>query len=237
MLIYKKDKQSPGKVIVTEVSFSAEDAKVSRKEVNLLDILSKSAVPYITRLGEDEVLITGNSSILGDGIFKDYVFSKYQKEAPLSVEEGNPLRLRYDTIMFREEEPKLLIKEGIYHPKYPQGGHFSKAYEALVSDIGILTEEVYGSGIYSDTGSISSCQAWMLKQTEIRMIGEEGKKTNFIVTPDIFDQLIAEFSRQKEIYIDFAELIDNPEKKITIQPMANTTNEKDSPLVNNIKIS
>ena len=228
MLIYKKDILEVGKVIVVEVVLSFEDKKVTESKHDLFEIFNKSSIPYILRLKKDEILITGNSSKIGNGIFKDHVFSKYQTVEPLSFRSDDPLVLKYGMIS-NKEEPKLLMEEGKYIPKHASAGNYldaySKAYTGLASSIGILTEEDPGSGIYSAAGSISSYQEQLLRETGMKIKEEAGKKANFIVSPEMFEQLVAEFSRQKDMYVEFSGLV-GEDKQVKIEPMVHLEKEE-----------
>ena len=84
MLIYKKHPKEIGKVAISEVTLDWEKPKVTQHTVKLFDVFDKTVIPYLLRLKNDEVLVTGNASSIGNGIFKDNVFSKYKALEPLS---------------------------------------------------------------------------------------------------------------------------------------------------------
>jgi len=76
MLIYFRHGQPDGMVTVVEVTHGARGTK-DNKIHKPIEKAHETHQKLIKELEEDEILVLGNSSVLGNGIFKDNLFVQY----------------------------------------------------------------------------------------------------------------------------------------------------------------
>lgn len=196
MLVYfKKD----GELKVAQAILGAEGTEVMINDTELSWMPGEHA-SFVDKLEDNQIFVSGNASVTGNGIFPDIIFSNIT-----GIESNNP-DAKPDCIAPYDGKP-LKPQYDKYTMKYPPGNHYHEAYEKISSSMSISAQN--DEGLIVAQGSISKYQ-----EEELRKGGNIIDDNSFIVTREEYDMLHGQYLYQKDMYIDKHELYVDPSFKI-----------------------